>query len=174
MPTRPNSCRAGSHTHHAPGGELSVRVIDGGSTLTYTGQMGRNDVAVLSRCLHTQLDANPRVLVLDLSQAEPTTPELLDILRRVRRRARSQDVGVHLLDRSDLRLGGALGLHQRRCELPDRYNDIRHRINATTYPTHHTQHARRTRHTRPIQRHRAVPKIQLQHHPDRRAHTASP
>lgn len=144
MPTSPISCRAGSHTHHAPGGELEVRRIDGGTTLAFSGRLGRNDAAVLSRCLNTQLDTAPRVLVLDFSDAEPAAPELLDILRYVRRRARTQNVGLHVLDRRDLRLGATLGLHQRRCELPGRYDHLSRRLSATSqahlaHPAHRTQ-----------------------------------
>ncbi|MDF2976046.1 MAG: hypothetical protein K0S40_774 [Actinomycetospora sp.] len=130
MRTHSISCRAESHTHQTPEGRLEVRRLDGGATLAFCGRIGRNDAAMISRCLHTQLDTPPQVLVLDLSDAEPAAPELLDILRRIRRRARTQDVGLHVLGRGDLRTGMALRQHQRHGELHDRYDHIRRRSTA--------------------------------------------
>jgi hypothetical protein len=108
MPTNPTGCRLGSHTHRTPAGQLRVQGLDGGTTVDVSGRIGRQDAAVLSACLHRQLDVRPRVLVLDLRDAEPAAPDILDILRSIRRRARVQGVGLHVLDRSGLRLGAVL------------------------------------------------------------------
>ena len=62
------------------------------------GAIGRNDAAVLSTCLHTELDADPAVIVVNLSQVHVCDPAGLEVLTVGPERARAAGVGLHLVD----------------------------------------------------------------------------
>lgn len=123
-----------NHTHPTPGGRLHIRSVTGGTTLAFRGRLGRNDAAVLSRHLHHQLDHGVRVLVLDLSHAEVVAAETLEILRCARSRAHAENIGFHLIDRSEPSLHTSLHQQQRAGERPGRHGAA-HRLLSITAGT---------------------------------------
>ncbi len=123
-PVRP--VRPGDHTHPTPGGRLHIRSVTRGTILAFHGRLARHDAAVLSRHLHQQLDQIVRVLVLDLSHAEVHAPETLEVLRCARDRAHAENVGFHIIDRSEPSLHTTLRQQERAGERPVRH-DAAHR-----------------------------------------------
>jgi hypothetical protein len=97
-----------------PSARISRRPLGRGSGALYTvaGAVGAHDAAVLSRCLHTQLDQcaatapdASAVIVLDLTEIESYGSELVELLVVAEQRARTLAVGLHVLElgRSGLR-----------------------------------------------------------------------
>jgi hypothetical protein len=84
-----------------------------GALFTVAGAVGAHDAAVLSRCLHAQLDgcaavapeAASAVIVVDLTEVESYGSELVELLVVAEQRARTLAVGLHVLElgRSGLR-----------------------------------------------------------------------
>jgi hypothetical protein len=80
---------------------------------TVAGVVGAHDAAVLSRCLHAQLEeragaaaeAPSAVIVVDLTEVESYGSELVELLVVAEERARTLEVGLHVLElgRSGLR-----------------------------------------------------------------------
>jgi hypothetical protein len=95
----------------SPSARISRRPLGRGSGALYTvaGAVGAHDAAVLSRCLHAQLDgcaeAASAVIVLDLTEVESYGSELVELLVVAEQRARTLSVGLHVLElgRSGLR-----------------------------------------------------------------------
>jgi anti-anti-sigma regulatory factor len=78
----------------APGAMLEVRYVDaaGGVVVTVCGVIGRNDAAVLSKHLHTALDAAPTVVV-NLRRVQGYDPAGSEVLAQARERARAGGTG---------------------------------------------------------------------------------
>jgi hypothetical protein len=99
----------------SPSARISRRHLGRGSGALFTvaGAVGAHDAAVLSRCLHAQLDecaagaaeALSAVIVLDLTEVESYGSELVELLVVAEQRARTLAVGLHVLElgRSGLR-----------------------------------------------------------------------
>ena len=99
----------------SPSARISRRPLGRGSGALFTvaGAVGAHDAAVLSRCLHAQLDecaaaapeAASAVIVLDLTEIESYGSELVELLVVAEQRARTLAVGLHVLElgRSGLR-----------------------------------------------------------------------
>jgi anti-anti-sigma regulatory factor len=83
-----------------PGATIEARRVDaaGGVIITVAGAIGRNDATALSTCLHAELDADPTVVVINLSQVYACDPAGLEVLTGVCERARAAEVGLHLVD----------------------------------------------------------------------------
>jgi hypothetical protein len=77
-----------------------------GAVFTVAGVVGAHDAAILSRCLHCALadrsGAGPgtasSVFVVDLTDVESYGSELVDLLVVAEERARSQAIGLHVLE----------------------------------------------------------------------------
>jgi hypothetical protein len=99
----------------SPSARITRRHLGPGSGALFTvaGAVGAHDAAVLSRCLHAQLDeragAAPdtasAVIVVDLTEVESYGAELVELLVVAEERARTLAVGLHVLElgRSGLR-----------------------------------------------------------------------
>jgi anti-anti-sigma regulatory factor len=70
----------------------------GGAVITVTGVIGPHDAAVLARHLDTVLDADPAVVVVNLSHVEHCDQAGLDALAAARDRARENSIGLHVVD----------------------------------------------------------------------------
>lgn len=94
----------------APGATIEVRHVDAatGVIVSVTGVIGRNDAAVLSRQLHTTLDAAPAVVVVNLSQVLCVAMACRNVLATVRDRARSDGIALHVVDPGDCLAGDQL------------------------------------------------------------------
>ena len=98
----------------SPSARISRRSLGQGSGALFTvaGAVGAHDAAILSRCLHTQLDQcaataseATAVIVVDLTEIESYGSELVELLVVAEQRARTFAVGLHVLElgRSGLR-----------------------------------------------------------------------
>lgn len=81
------------------GATIDVRQVDaaGGAIVTVAGSIDRTEATRLGRCLHGELDAEPTVLVINLSRVLACAREGVEVLTAVRDRAREADVALHLL-----------------------------------------------------------------------------
>ena len=92
----------------SPSARISRRHLGRGSGALFTvaGAVGAHDAAVLSRCLHAQLDgcatAAPdtasTVIVVDLTEVESYGSELVELLVVAEERAKTVAVGLHVLE----------------------------------------------------------------------------
>jgi hypothetical protein len=99
----------------SPSARISRRPLGrgAGALFTVAGAVGVHDAAILSRCLHAQLDgcaavapeAASAVIVVDLTEVESYGSELVELLVVAEQRARTLAVGLHVLElgRSGLR-----------------------------------------------------------------------
>jgi hypothetical protein len=87
-------------TPSAPGATIEVRHVDAatGVIITVAGVVGRNDAAILSRQLHTVLDAAPAVVVVNLSQVLCVAVACRDVLATARDRAHAAGIALHVVD----------------------------------------------------------------------------
>jgi anti-anti-sigma regulatory factor len=87
-----------------PGATIEVRHVDAadGVIITMTGVIGRNDAAILSKQLHTELDAAPTVVVVNLSQVHSCDPTGREVLATARGRAQAAGIALHVIAPSDL------------------------------------------------------------------------
>ncbi|HEY2225780.1 STAS domain-containing protein [Actinomycetospora sp.] len=80
---------------------IEVRHLDpadgGGTMITVSGAIGRNDSAVLSARLHAVLDAAPTVVVINVSRVHACDQAGIDVLTVARQRANADGVGFHLV-----------------------------------------------------------------------------
>lgn len=84
----------------SPSAALVLRRPDPDSVvLTLSGQVGRDDAAVLSRCVHRELDRGPALLVLELHHEEPGPECLCQVVRVARERAREIGTGLRVVTR---------------------------------------------------------------------------
>ena len=92
----------------SPSARISRRGLGPGPGVLFTlaGVVGAHDAAVLSRCLHTELDERAEaapgpgrgVIVVDLTEVESSSSELVELLVVAEERARTLAVGLHVLD----------------------------------------------------------------------------
>ena len=81
-----------------PSATFVLRRPDPGSVvMTLSGHVGREDVAVLSRCVHRELDRGPTLLVLELHHEEPAPECLCGVVRVARERAREIGAGFRIV-----------------------------------------------------------------------------
>jgi hypothetical protein len=84
----------------SPSATLGLRRPDPDSVvLTLSGRAGRDDAAVLSRCVHRELDRRPALLVLELHHEEPGPECLCSVVRVARERAREIGTGFRVVTR---------------------------------------------------------------------------
>lgn len=90
----------GSATPSAPGATIEVSQVDTatGVIITVSGVVGRNDAAVLSKQLHTVLDAAPSVVVVNLSHVLWVALSCRDVLTTARERASAAGIALHVVD----------------------------------------------------------------------------
>ena len=95
----------------SPGATIELRRTDActGVTVTVTGEMGHGDAAVLSRCLHAELDALPSVVVVDVRGVTRRGRTYSEVLEVARTRARCAGIGMHVLDALPPVDGGRVG-----------------------------------------------------------------
>jgi anti-anti-sigma regulatory factor len=88
------------HRAQAPAASIDVHHVDaaGGVIITVVGAIGCHDAAVLSRHLHAELDADPTVVVVNLSRVSSCGQAGREVLAAARERARATGVGLHLVD----------------------------------------------------------------------------
>jgi hypothetical protein len=65
--------------------------------MTLSGPVGRADAAVLSRCVHRELDRGPELLVLELGHDAPGPECLCQVVRVARERARAIGTGFRIV-----------------------------------------------------------------------------
>lgn len=81
-----------------PSARFALRRPDPGSVvMSLSGVVGRDDVAVLSRCVHRELDRGPTLLVLELAHEEPAPECLCGVVRVARERARETGAGFRVV-----------------------------------------------------------------------------
>lgn len=84
-----------------PAARVVVRRPDPGSAvLTLSGEVGRDDAAILSRCLHREMDRGVTLLVVQLRHEGPAPVWLEEVLRVARARARRKGIGLRVVARS--------------------------------------------------------------------------
>ena len=84
-----------------PAARVVVRRPDPGSVvLTLSGEVGRDDSAILGRCLHREMDRGARLVVVQLRHDGPAPQWLDEALRVARDRARREGVGLRVVARS--------------------------------------------------------------------------
>ena len=72
-----------------------------GVILSAVGQITATDAVALSRALHSELDADPAVMVVDLAGVTACDSTGIEVLAMASHRARAHDVELHLLDRGE-------------------------------------------------------------------------
>ncbi|WP_224400950.1 STAS domain-containing protein [Pseudonocardia sp. ICBG1034] len=82
-----------------PGITIDVRAVEAahGVTVTVTGAVRYRDAALLSRHLHTALDAEPTVVVVNLSRVPTCHLAGVEALAAARDRALATGTGLHLM-----------------------------------------------------------------------------
>ena len=81
-----------------PSATFVLRRPDPGSAvMTLSGEVGRDDAAVLSRCMHRELDRGPELLVLELRHDAPGPECLCEVVRVARERAREIGTGFRVV-----------------------------------------------------------------------------
>jgi ABC-type transporter Mla MlaB component len=95
-----------------PWSTIEVRHVDaaGGVLITMAGVIGRNDAAILSKQLHTALDAAPTVLVVNLSQVVSCDQAGPEVLATARERADAAGIALHVIGPTDLLAGDQLAV----------------------------------------------------------------
>lgn len=102
----PDSPRPAAPAARAPGATIDVRrEPPSGVVVTVLGVVGRNDAAILSSRLHTELDAAPDFVVVDLSQVLCVALVCRNVLATVHERARALGVALAVVDPGDC-MGG--------------------------------------------------------------------
>jgi anti-anti-sigma regulatory factor len=109
-----------------PGATVEVRHVDaaGGVIIRVTGVVGRNDAEVLSKQLHTELDAGPTVLVVNLVGVQSCDQAGREAIALARERAHAEGVALHVVDPDELAAGGSQGLVRAR-RVTDRRRTLR-------------------------------------------------
>jgi anti-anti-sigma regulatory factor len=77
--------------------EVSHDDVDG-LVVSLEGVLGCRDVAVLSRHLHTALDASPITIVVDLSRLRSVDDSVRQVLGVARERAAASGTGLRLIE----------------------------------------------------------------------------
>jgi anti-anti-sigma regulatory factor len=97
-------------TEHAPATDaipadvpamtLRVRTVQaaGGTVVTVSGAISDHDAALLSRCLHAQLELEPALLVVDLSRVPSCDHTGRHVLGLARERAAASGTELRLAD----------------------------------------------------------------------------
>lgn len=92
----------------APGATIEVRRTPTAVIITVAGVIGCNDAAILSRQLHTALDAVPNVVVVNLSQVHSCTQAGREVVATACERARAVGSALHVVRPGDLMASASL------------------------------------------------------------------
>jgi hypothetical protein len=84
----------------ADGATIDVRLVGaaGGVIIELAGTVGRNDAAILSSRLHSEIDRAPTMIVVNLNQIESGVPALREVLTLARTRACIEGVTLYVVD----------------------------------------------------------------------------
>lgn len=92
---------AGEEVATCPAARVVVRRPGPGSVvLTFTGEVGRDDAAILRRCVHREMDRGATLVVVQLRLEGPAPQWLAEVLREARDRARHEGIGLRVVARS--------------------------------------------------------------------------
>ena len=92
---------AGEEVATCPGARVVVRRPGPGSVvLTLSGEVGRDDAAILRRCVHREMDRGAMLVVVQLRHEGLASRWLGEVLREARDRARREGVGLRVVARS--------------------------------------------------------------------------
>ncbi|MFC5064634.1 hypothetical protein [Actinomycetospora atypica] len=81
-----------------PAARVAVRRPGPGSVvLTFSGEGGRDDAAILSRCVHREMDRGATLVVVQLRHEGPAPRWLAEVLRVARDRAHREGIGLRVV-----------------------------------------------------------------------------